>query len=30
MSLTLGIDLGGSAIKAGAVDTTAGEVVGEL
>jgi polyphosphate glucokinase len=30
MSLTLGIDLGGSAIKAGAVDTTAGEVIGEL
>jgi len=30
MSLTLGIDLGGSAIKAGAVDTDAGEVVGEL
>ena len=30
MTLTLGIDLGGSAIKAGAVDTTAGEVVGEL
>ncbi|HUO96391.1 MAG TPA: ROK family protein [Steroidobacteraceae bacterium] len=30
MSLTLGIDLGGSAIKAGAVDVGAGEVVGEL
>jgi polyphosphate glucokinase len=30
MSLTLGIDLGGSAIKAGAVDIDAGEVVGEL
>lgn len=30
MSLTLGIDLGGSAIKAGAVDTAAGGVVGEL
>jgi polyphosphate glucokinase len=30
MSLTLGIDLGGSAIKAGAVDATAGELVGEL
>ena len=30
MSLTLGIDLGGSAIKAGAVDTGVGEVVGEL
>jgi polyphosphate glucokinase len=30
VSLTLGIDFGGSAIKAGAVDTTAGEVVGEL
>ncbi|MBS0394036.1 MAG: ROK family protein [Proteobacteria bacterium] len=30
MSLVLGIDLGGSAIKAGAVDVDAGEVVGEL
>lgn len=30
MSLVLGIDLGGSAIKAGAVDLDAGEVVGEL
>jgi polyphosphate glucokinase len=30
MSLTLGIDLGGSAIKAGAVDTDAGAIVGEL
>ncbi|MBS0373244.1 MAG: ROK family protein [Proteobacteria bacterium] len=30
MSLTLGIDLGGSAIKAGAVDTRTGTVVGEL
>ncbi len=30
MSLILGIDLGGSAIKAGAVDVDAGEVVGEL
>ena len=28
--LTLGIDLGGSAIKAGAVDVAAGRVVGEL
>lgn len=30
MSLTLGIDLGGSSIKAGAVDLAAGHVVGEL
>jgi polyphosphate glucokinase len=30
MSLTLGIDYGGSFIKAGAVDTTTGELVGEL
>ncbi len=30
MSPTLGIDLGGSAIKAGAVDTVAGAVIGEL
>jgi polyphosphate glucokinase len=30
MNLTLGIDLGGSAIKAGAVDAAAGEVVGEV
>ena len=30
MALTLGIDLGGSAIKAGAVDTAAGHVAGEL
>jgi polyphosphate glucokinase len=30
MSPTLGIDLGGSAIKAGAVDTAAGALIGEL
>jgi polyphosphate glucokinase len=30
MSLILGLDLGGSSIKAGAVDTAKGEVVGEL
>lgn len=30
MSLTLGIDFGGSSIKAGAVDLAAGEVVGAL
>ena len=30
MNLTLGLDLGGSSIKAGAVDVSAGRVVGEL